>query len=111
MAGMRSQRASEGGGSPHGRQARELTPQRFDLECPIQAQQTPEIVRRVFLQPLRALDAQERHQQEGDPRRAQPVEGGPEAPVDVPGEGEDATVHEGRQGAQHAGAASSRRPR
>ena len=96
------QGAAERRGPPEGGQARELAPHRLDLGRAVEAEHPAEIVRRVFLEPLRALDPQQRHQQQRHERGAQPVERGAETAVDLPGDGEDAAVHQGGQGQQHA---------
>jgi hypothetical protein len=95
------QGAAERGGPPRGGQTAELAPHRLDLGRAVEAQDPAEIVRRVLLEPLRALDPEQRHQQQRHERGAEAVERGAEAAVDLPGDGEDPARHQGGQGQQH----------
>ena len=50
--------------------------------------------RTALLEPFGSLDPQQRHQQQGHQGGAQPIEGRPEAAVDLAGEVEDAAIDE-----------------
>lgn len=93
---------SEFRGTTEGGQAAELAPQRLHLGRAVEAKHPAEIVRRVFLEPLRTLDPQQRHPQQRHEGGAQTVERGADTAVDLPGEGEDPTGRQGGQCQQHA---------
>lgn len=61
-----------------------------------------EVLGAVLLEPLGALDAHERHQEQRHDRRAQPVERGADAAVHVACDVEDAAGDQHRNGEEHA---------
>src|ERR1700675_1051335 len=57
------------------REAREPAPQRFDFRRPVKPKDSAERRRVAFLEMLGPLEAQQRHEQERQQRRAQAIEG------------------------------------
>jgi hypothetical protein len=91
-------------GLPSRSQPRELAPQGLDLRRTVQPQQAAQVRGRVLLEPLRSLDAQERHEQQGQHRGPQAVEGRAEVPIDLLGYRDDAAVDQRRNRQQHPSA-------
>ncbi len=84
-----------------GGQPRELTPQSLDLGRAIQPQQSAERHRVSLLELLGTRDAQQRHQQQRQQRRAQPVEGRADATVELASDQQEPALEKRRQGEEH----------
>ncbi len=77
-------------GATESRETGELAEQGLDLRRTVEAEEPAQVRRRVLLERLWALDAQQREEHERNDGGAQPVEGWTDRAVDLAGDGENA---------------------
>jgi hypothetical protein len=85
------------------REAREPAPQRLDFRRPVEPKDSAERRRVAFLEVLGPLDAQQRHEQERQQRRAQAIEGRTDFTVELAADPKQPALDQTRQCDQDAG--------